>query len=816
MWNIIGRRPIVYLLLVYLTGIAAAMLFSPPLSACILISLFFIAISLIAFYLNPKRPTLFIILFTGIILAGLLNYQYSAKYLPKNHISKNFKDGTYKLAGRLIKPPIKFTHKSVIIIQAERIKKSRRWIKTSGKVRLSLYKQNIQLNYGDSISVKAGLRLPKNFNNPGGFDYKTYLKRQGIRVIGTVYSDKYIKKLAPVKVNLLFLSIYKLKKRLSAFIGRTYPDKSAGFLKALLLGERTAVSPYIKDEFTRVGLAHLLAISGLHVGFVSFIFFSFFSFLLRLLPNGLFEYITGFIKPSKIAAIFTIFPLIIYTILVGARTATMRAAIMITAYILSLLADRQRDWYNTLALAALLILIYRPVSILEIDFQLSFITVFFIIYAVYFISSSKDKKPILAPLGHWDKLKKWLTGYIFISLTAWLSACGLIVYYFNRLSWVGIIANLIALPLVWLIIPLGLLSGGLSFVNLSCAKLISQLNLIFIKLLLNLVHNMAGFSFAAIRMPSPSIFQLIIYYALLYFLFKAWRKNWARWAVLGLSIVSIGCYIYPSFNSVKDNFLRVIFLDAGRGDCVFIEFPGGKNMLIDAGSFYKDGFDIGERIVSPFLWSKGIKRLDWAVLSRDKTNYIRSLNSVIKNFIVGRLLYIPLKKHKSDTYSLFKRELKSSNISEDIIGAGDSLVVQPGITLSVIYPPLANKSRIKNDNSLVLKLSYDKVSFLFCGNLGKRAEKYLLKKPALLSSAILRITHDKKLNFNTSSFLKAVKPEIAVLSIPDRPHSGFLNADILKKYEKKQVKILQTNLQGAITVKTDGKVYCIEHFKDVT
>jgi competence protein ComEC len=819
MWDMVNRRPLVFLLLGYLGGIALGRLFSPPLLPLLYLILLALVLAGVVYYRTRRLRILALGL---LIAAGFMNYEFSTRYLPADHVSINLKPGKYTIVGRLVSPPVQSPAKAVLYLELEGIGRGKNWRKVQGRVRLTVYQPRLGLRYGDRIRSLAKLRFPNNYENPGGFDYKAYLARRGIRVVGSISAKTRISRLAPGEYSRLLAGVYGLRRRLAGFIEAVYPAPQAGLLRALILGERKAVSRSIRDEFTTAGLAHLLAISGLHVGFVGFIFFTLFRFMLRRLPARAFERLTDWVRPTKLAALLTVPPLVFYTLLVGGRTATVRATIMILAYILSLLVDRQRDLYNILALAALVILIWKPESLLEVDFQLSFVTVFFIIYVVSSIHHRDVSRPRLAPPGWREGLGRWLAGYLLVTITASVAAAPLAVFYFKRLSLVGIPANLTAIPLAWVIIPLGLSGSMLSLISFGLGKLLLEVNLVFVDLLLGLVHKLAALSSASLRLPPPGWPQLLIFYGLLLCVFRLRRSQVARAGAVSLALIGVVWWWLGQQPATAGDLLQVTFLDVGHGESSFISFPGGRNMLVDGGGVYNDSFDIGEWVVSAYLWSRGVSRLDWVVLSHAHPDHLNGLKSVVRNFEVGEVWEACGPHYPSAAYTRFKTILKQRGIPVRLMSAGDSLSPGDGVSLVVLNPPpesgrdlTVDKYKEENNRSLVLRLEYGEISFLLTGDIEREAERRLLTKPELLASTVLKVPHHGSKTSSSLPFLQAVRPRIAVFSIGPAHLVWHPSPEIFARYEGLGIHSLRTDLLGAVTIETDGHSYKISNWKKV-
>ncbi|MBI3599811.1 MAG: ComEC/Rec2 family competence protein, partial [Nitrospinae bacterium] len=306
------------------------------------------------------------------------------------------------------------------------------------------------------------LKAPRNFKNPGGFDYKKYMEDQGIYVTAGISKGSQIEIIHKNETGILPY-IYKSKESMSLFIEKNSSQEESSILKTMVFGERTAISREMRNIFTSTGIAHLLAVSGLNVGFVafaSFIFFKkFFSFLFLNFYRRLF--LIGAVQ--RFAAFFTLFPVLYYSLLVGDSPSAVRAGIMAVVYLLSLILYREGDIYNTLSLAAMIILIWHPPSLFNIGFQLSFAAVLSIAFG-FSIFSFEPSAFSLQPKGFFFK-HRWLYNYLISSIFATIGTLPLIVYHFNIISIIGLIVNIMAIPLSSLITPLTLLFSILSFIN---------------------------------------------------------------------------------------------------------------------------------------------------------------------------------------------------------------------------------------------------------------------------------------------------------------------------------------------------------------
>ena len=319
-----------------------------------------------------STPLSLIILF---LIGSLFMHVSLYPHLPSDHISRFVTDKKMDIEGRIYLSPEASFNKTRIYFKAEKIHIDKGFIPVSGRVLITVRELHKRFSYGDRVRLSSRLRRPRNFGNPGGFDYERYLEMRKILVTGFVMNSKGIIKISQQEGNLFFSLIEKTKDKIRTLIERKAGISTKGILKALILGERGEISQDVREDFIIAGVAHILAISGLHLGIIAFIFF----FFVRILFLQS-ERLTLLFNINKIAAFSTIFPVIFYAVIAGMKISTMRAAIMIIAYLISIIIERESELYNTLALAASIILIIFPASLFDASFQLSFISVLSIVY----------------------------------------------------------------------------------------------------------------------------------------------------------------------------------------------------------------------------------------------------------------------------------------------------------------------------------------------------------------------------------------------------------------------------------------------------
>ncbi len=815
MTNLLLKVPLALALGAYLTGMALGHLFAGPYIALLFGSgLLLILPGLILTVLVRRtgfwQTVGYILVMAGFIPLGWANYIRS-RQLPDNHISRFFDpDEQTQLTGRLTKPPEYLGKRYYLYLEAEQVDYRGKNIPVNGLVRLTCYIKNLDLEYGERLRLRARLNYPRNYENPGGFNYRAYMARRGIRVIGSVTGG--IEKLGTSGANPLWQAVYRLKSDIAVFISRNCPQPQAGLLRMMVWGERYALHLPVKEQFQRIGLAHLLAISGLHVSFLSLLVFGFFRLVFRLLPFRLYERLVRLIRPKKLAAVLTIPAVVFYTMIAGASNSAVRSAIMILTLMLAVILNRQRQLFNTLALAALLILLWNPQSIREVDFQLSFACVFFIIYAFYILKSPGSADFIPDNLSIWQRWGNWSKEFVVVSLAAYMAALPLSVFYFYELSPWAMLANLIGIPVSWPIIPLGLISGVVSPVWPGMALVLMKLNLLFVDLLLKLVDSISRLPYASIKLAPPDIGWLAVYYVLLLGIWWLARRSWiylglgvALWG--GIWFLNATDLLVPPVVPIPR--LQVTFLDVGQAEAIFIRLPDGRCMMVDGGGSY--GFDIGEQVISPYLWHEKVKKIDVLVMTHHHPDHIKGFLAVVKNFRVGECWQSPA-ECTTPVYMELKALMEARGIPIREVAAGDDFSWPAGIKLHFLHPP-RNPDRPfgrdaddrENNNSLVFILEYGRIKILFTGDIGWQVEKYLVRQQIPLACTVLKVPHHGSPGSSTFQLLNAANPVWAVVSRRPIYYKWRRNTKTFSRYEEKHIKIWSTDVNGAVTLYTDGK-----------
>ena len=563
------HTPLIPIVIVYILGLMAGEQLAIPRTVLYPSITASILLSVLSNLRNwPKLRTVTILIVFWLLGILLIDLFLRPHFLP-NHIFSYAGKRRVNVEGILYRSPVPSPRRTKLYLHVERIHLPNRSIRARGNVLLSVKEYRGNLRYGDRIRLIAKFSHPRNFNNPGAFDYRRFLACNGIWVTGYLEKDRGIVTIARGKGNAFCQLMETWRDRIRSVLDTSVGPETRGILKALILGEREEIAEEVKEEFIVAGVAHIIAISGLHMGIIALVIFTLVKWSLRWS-----ETLVLSLNIHKLSAAATIPPLILYTFIAGARIPTIRAAVMILIYLVSILLDRHRNLYNTIAVAALVILLVSPPSLFDVSFQLSFTAVLAILYLVPRLSAIVPKThPLLArkPSTYRTLSRKFLD-FAFISFAAMVATWPLVAYHFNRVPFTGFLSNLIVVPLVGLIVPLGLIISLVALISAPLSSLLATLASSLSSLVIWMVHLFALIPHASRYLVTPTLLEIGLCYLLILYLtnIRRIKRLGAISILLFAAIAADISYWYVQTRLI--NTLRVTFIDVGQGDSILTEF----------------------------------------------------------------------------------------------------------------------------------------------------------------------------------------------------------------------------------------------------
>jgi len=800
-------RPLIPILIFFVGGILVS---HKILSSCQWLVLpVFISISLLLFValFLPSRLRIpcFIIIFFLTGISFDLAQHFSSQLLPYA-----IKRQKVTIEGTILEPLKVINEKARVNVIAHRLLLKENSIPLNEKLFVTVYNHIPNIEQGEKILFPARLRAFKNFNNPGGYDYESAMKLKGFTCAASISDGRRIVPMGPGHLPFPIGALKKIQQPIRDFFREKLGDQEFSLYRALILGERQGISHDLREPFNKTGLGHMLAVSGLHIGLVAWIAFFAFKWILSRSYT-----LTLKIDIRKLAALLTCFPVIVYTCLAGFQISSQRAMIMALAFLCSLILGREKDVWSTLALSGLVILAIDTNALFGISFQLSFFAVIGILWLTPTfinripdsIKTIQDKRTILGPLI------SYFIGLIAVTLSATIFLLPLISFYFHRISLVGILANTSVVPILGLwVLPLGLLSAVILPISSQAADIFLHAGTWGLNLMMEMIRFWSSLSWSSVWVITPNIFEIIMFYLLIFFIFFFRRWSWAKAGVLIITIVilvDIGFWTHRvCFN--KD--LKVTFLDVGQGNSALVEFPGGEKMLIDGGGFSRGHFDVGKMVVAPFLWHSKIRSIDYLVLSHPQSDHMNGLRFIAR-FFHPKEFWHNGDKVKTRSFKELMEIIRSKGIKELLpVDMVDGRQMN-GVELEILHPesgtyslnPIKQRSKL-NDNSLVLKITYKGKSFLFPGDIEYQGEKALISnKRHTLKADVLLSPHHGSNSSSSREFLEIVQPNICVISSGEGNFFRFPHKRTLKKLRDIGSRVIRIDKTGAVQCTVDSQ-----------
>jgi len=770
-----------------------------------------------AFFIVLKRPewgswSAFLLFF----LLGIFSIHiYLRPQFSTSHISHFTGFDRILLEGTIDRTPHITRDGTQLLIRSQKVILSTRHIPVEGHLLLFLKEESKLFHLGDRLRFLCKLYPPKGFHNPGGFSYERHLAFERIHTIGFL-EEKMWAKIGEGFKNPALLQIERWRDWIRDFLDKEGKPPSSGIFQALVLGEQRNIPEEVKEHFIITGIAHLLAISGDHLGIVALLSFS---LLLWILKRS--ELLLLSISVKKWAAGLTIPCILLYTFIAGGGISVVRATIMVITFLLSILFNRERNLMHTLALAAFIILISSPPSLFDVSFQLSFLAVLSILYLVPRILQLQKEEGIpLPPKTSWKQnIWKYVKISFLVTGVAFWGTAPFVALHFNRISLIGFITNLFAIPWVgFFIVPLSLIASLFSFFFYPLATLLITINSFLTTILLRVVAFIASIPYASIFISTPTTFEIILFYLLFFISVHLRKRRRIKYLLLGLCVALALDLAFWNFKDLFKKNLTITFIDVGHGDSILIEFPKGKRMLIDGGGLHEDRFDIGKNVIAPFLWKKKIRRIDTLVLTHPDPDHLKGLNFLASHFSIGQF-WDNGYQTDSEPYSQLKKTLIKKEINWLSMNEMTPPQMTNGVEVSILNPQVKSSSYARHSNpsflnnqSVVMKLQLKNIGILLTGDIEKEAEYRMLKEGYPLKADILKIPHHGSSSSSSTIFINKVKPTYAILSVGERNIGRLPHPEVLKRYLQLGSKIFRTDRHGAITIITNGEKIEIKTF----
>ena len=724
--------------------------------------------------LTWRRKNLTAWIICPIIFFAIGGLRFSAvNNLPANDISK-FAGQSIQVTGIVREEPqVKVLPNDLtqvrFVVDAESVKIKNSAQKISGGFILTSYhKAGEELptaRIGDKISASGNLKLLTNYNNPGQIDSVTRMKATGITA--RLSADKQGISIEEIDGGLWikFLRIVAaIREHYRESMAEVMSRDDAAAIFAMLFGGYAGLNPELVEEFQTTGIVHILSVSGSHMSMLAMA--TAWLCLVLKLPRGVTFTIGAFIIGT-------------YAILSALLPQVLRSAAMCILVFMAKTLDAEAEGARLLTLTALAMLINQPLLLFDVSFQLSFTATAGLMYL------SEDLRKFL------ERLPKFFAEPMSMTIAAQLASLPVIVWYFNQISLSSVLANVFVMPLLEIVIVGGLLGGIIAAVIPIGGKIFFTGEALIFGAGAELNRVFANLPFSSLQVPTLGLWAGFFYYAALIL---------RRAGLLLVIILILAINIFRVGNDVEVN-----FVDVGQGDCAVVITPHGKCLIFDTGGVRDKAFDVGGRVVVPYLKHENIRVVDKIFLTHVHEDHSGGAGAIIKKLPVGEI--ITAGESKSEYAAVF-------GIAEEYLppfraGHAGEIFNVDGVEVEILFAPSVGKD---NEVSNVYRVRYGGVTFLITGDLVKEIETQILSAGIDVSSTVLKVGHHGSATSSSEEFLQAVKPKCSVICVGYGNNFGHPRAEVLERLKNLPTKIYRTDRDGLIKFKTDGKNLHVETF----
>ena len=784
----ISESPIVKLVVYYSLGILLGKFFTFN-SVVLLFIIIVVSIGAIALHILSQQTSKNFLIIILIISLGCYSITLSKIQLPEYSLDKT-EIKNANVFGRIETINIPREETASFILNIDSIKTRNIKYVTSTSALCKYYGRKYRLkqfskNYlpGNYVKIKCKIFQPRDKRNPGEFDYRQYLMSKGIVAQVSIYNFKDIK-LLDKKYDFVKSIIYMLRLKIYKQIAKIYSGEEKHLVNALILGERKDLDKSIVADFINSGTVHVLAVSGLHVGFIVGILFLVFGRFNLFLKSGI-----------------TIIGILLFIVISGGHPSVIRASVMAIIMITAFVTGREYNSFNILALAGFILLVVNPAELFNPGFQLSFAAVFSILFFYPYFEKIVFNMNIKNAL-----IRK---GMLLFSLTlaAQIGTLPITLIYFKKLSLISFFINILIVPLIGVVVALAVASLLFSVGSIYLGSLLAVTNSLIIKLMFYFAKLSSELKYSHLTISNFSWYQALLYFGLLSvvtYAFIKFRNMKAKVTVLVISVFLYFTYAPivspPILQSGK---FYVIAIDIGQGDSFLIIFPNRKTALVDAGNSTKH-FDNGRYVIEPLLNYLGIDKINYLFISHIDADHYRGSVSLIYDGFVERV-YKPVLDENLRKDLRFENYVKHFNIPINYYYRSALMIGGAKLYFLNDTSLISYRMFSQNNKSGVLKLCYGEKSILFTGDLeGKGERLWTGLYESFLKSDVLKVGHHGS-KFSTSElFLNRVKPTWALISAGENNKFGHPNFETIARLNNFRVGIKRTDKSGAIILSTDG------------
>jgi competence protein ComEC len=732
-------------------------------------------------FLNRKNKAMLI--FPSLVLAMLFGAFLYHQEMNKQSSLMQFTGKTITLQAIAAEDPIPTTSGNKLLLKDVYYIQNNKMYKCVEKVQLYIGKED-KLRFGDQLKFIAEIEPIANLRNFGDFDFLKYYKSKGIYV--KAYTAE-ITKLVPNKGGFFATLMHNCNVKIKSTIFLALPKTEAALLYGILTGSKTEIDPDVMQVFSRTGLAHILSVSGLHVGFLVLL-------------------LTYLLKPFKLSkklhsvVVFVI--VLIYILLIGAPVPAVRALLMLAVMLGGNALGKKYDLNASASLGTILLLVYNPLLIHDPSFIISFAC----IYAISFFHQ---------PINHAIRFMPILIrSSIALSVAVWIGITPILIFYFNYISMINILLNVLAVPIAFLITLAGFVAVIVGIIFQPLSIFIFAASYYLIKVLYFISEKSLLLPFAGFNIPSLGWYSYMIYYLGASVLIEDfWKYKSLGFKRKYKAVIAIGICLVIFINLMPSSSMKIYYLDVGQGDSSVIKTPNNKVIVVDgggSGEWEKSNFNVGEKLTLPALRHLGIWQIDTVIVSHIHDDHLGGVISILESYKVKRVMLPDSDKYgegefTSANFEKLKAICKAKKISVIYLKGHSSIKVSKNVELSVLAPDepyIQGTDSDVNNSSMVFKLRYKEFDALFTGDIQAEAELRLLDKD--IQCDVLKVAHHGSPYSSTEYFIELADPEVSIISV-GRNNYGHPSEEIIERLKQNESQVYRTDLSGAVMLSTDGK-----------
>lgn len=637
---------------------------------------------------------------------------------------------TIKMRGRIRETDVLLPDENFLqfVLDVEEVNDENGWQPLKGKALVRWYDTPFPLFIGEDVVVHGAPTTKLSYANPGSDGFARKCRSENIFTLIRCYGNESVSVNQCQTIRSLWHYVSRFRQAQATLLSRAIPSEALPFVTAVWLGHRQGLDRQELDSYIFSGTAHILAVSGIHVGIV----FMSASFLVNL-----------FVRRERLASTLTLSVILVFCLLAGARPSVLRATCMVFFYVLADFFDRERDTISALAASAIVLPTFSPAVILDPGFQLSFLSVASILafhqrFSTYLQERSRFPKLLAEPVA--------------TTLSAQVLTLPLSVRIFNVLPVIAPVSNLVVVPLLGVVLWLCMVTAVTSWICLPVSRIFGHAILPVFWLIKYVVGLSSHNPVSHVFVSTPTV--LAVFFFWLTIGMCLWMKSsYLRWAVV--TLCALLCAVFWKPQAIPE----VTFLDVGHGDSVFVRWRDGKTMLVDGGvqSSYED---LGALVLSPFLWKKGITRLDYLLCTHPDRDHLGGLFKILDRFEIGQIL-MGQRHVKHPLENAFLEECRRRNLPVRFLSQGDVIDAGEG-KIEILHPGKDARFDETNEASVVSRISWENIHILLTGDIGKDVAELVASESC--RAEVMKVPHHGSKGSFSKKLVDAVKPYLAVVS----------------------------------------------------